>query len=158
MSGKEIHLYLDELEPGSVIHIHAGRGPDSGPSAPRRHSVETMTERLTAYANGANTLAIIDGLRALGCKLNAPDVRRPGKRPEVYLLVYAPASSGGAMLYLYPQGAHFYRQADRDRLAAMEGAQNRGSYIAFDTTTSEGVQRALAAVQAVSRTPNASGR
>jgi hypothetical protein len=30
-----------------------------------------MTERLTAYANGTNTLAMIDGLRALGCRLEA---------------------------------------------------------------------------------------
>ena len=43
MSGTEIHLYLDELEPGFVLHIHAGRESESGPSAPRRHSVEAMT-------------------------------------------------------------------------------------------------------------------
>jgi hypothetical protein len=156
MGGTEIHLYLDELEPGSVIHIHAGREPDSGPSAPRRPSVEAMTGRLTAYANGANTLAMIDGLRALGCKLRAPDARRPGKRPQVSLLVYAPASPGGAMSYLYPQRAHFHRPADHDRLAAMDGAEDRGSYISFDTTTPEGVQHALAAARAVSRTPGAS--
>ena len=106
MSGTEIHLYLDELEPGSVIHIHADRKPDSGPSAPRRRSVEEMTVRLTAYANGANTLAMIDGLRALGCELRAPEVRRPSNSPQVYLNVYAPASSGGAMLYLYPKVAN----------------------------------------------------
>ena len=156
MSGTEIHLYLDELEPGSVIHIHAGREPDSGPSAPRRPSVEAMTERLTAHTNGANTLAMIDGLRALDCKLRAPDVRRPGKRPQVYLLVYAPASPGGAMLFLHPQRASFPRPADHDRLAAMDGAEDRDSYISFDTTTPEGVQHALAAAQAVSRTPGAS--
>ena len=158
MSGTEIHMYLGELEPGSVIHIHAGREPDSGPSAPRRQNVEAMMERLTAYANGANTLAVIDGVRALGCKLKAPDVRSPGNRPQVYLLVYAPAGPGGAMLYLYPQSAQFYRAADRDVLVTMDGAKDRDSYIAFDTTTPEGVQDVLAAVQAVLRTPGTSGR
>jgi hypothetical protein len=156
MSGKEIHLYLDESELGSVIHIHVGREPDSGLSAPRRHSVEAMTELLTAHSNGANTLAMIDGLRALGCKLVAPEVRRPGKRPEKYLNVYAPAGPRGAMLYLYPERAHFYRRTDRERLAAMDGAEVRGDYVSFDTTTPEGVQHALAAAQAVSRTPGAS--
>ena len=156
MSGTEIHLYLDELEPGSVVHIHADREPDSGPSAPRRPSVEVMTERLTAHSNGANTLAMIDGLRALSCELVAPEVRRPDKRPENYLNVYAPASPRGAMLYLYPERAHFYRRTDRDRLAAMDGAEVRVGYISFDTTTPEGVQHALAAAQAVSRTLGAS--
>lgn len=156
MSGTEIHLYLDELEPGSVIHIHAGREPDPGSASPRRQGVEAMTERLTAYANGANTLAMIDGLRALGCELRAPEVRRPDKRPEVYLNVYAPASPRGAMLYLYPERAHFYRRTDRDRLAALDGAEVRGDHISFDTTTPEGVQYALAAAQAVSTTLRAS--
>lgn len=156
MSGTEIHLYLDELEPGSVIHIHADRKPDSGPSAPRRYSVEAMTELLTAHSNGANTLAMIDGLRALGCELVAPEVRRAGRRPQKYLNVYAPASPRGAMLYLYPERAHFYRRTDRERLAVMDGAEVRDGYVSFDTTTPEGVQRALAAAQAVSRTPGAS--
>jgi hypothetical protein len=157
MSGTEIHLYLDELEPGSVIHIHAGRDPDSGPSAPRRHSLEAMTERLTAHANRANTLAMINGLRTLGCELRVPDVRRPGNRPQVYLRVYAPASPGGAtMLFLHPELATFSRRADHDRLAAMDGAKDRGAMISFDTTTPEGVEHALAAAQAVSRTPSAS--
>jgi hypothetical protein len=61
------------------------------------------------------------------------------------------------MLYLYPQRAHFYRPADHDRLAAMDGAEDRGSCISFDTTTPEGVQHALAAAQAVSRTLGTSG-
>jgi len=156
MSGTEIHLYLDELEPGSIIHIHAGREPDSGPSAMRRQGVEATTKRLIAYANGANTLAMIDGLRALGCELRAPEVRRPNKRPEVYLNVYAPASPRGAMLYLYPERAHFHRRTDRDRLAAMDGAEVRVDYISFHTTTPEDVQHALAAAQTVSRTPGAS--
>jgi hypothetical protein len=69
-----------------------------------------MTERLAAYTNGANTLAMIDGLRALGCELRAPEVRRQGNSSQVYLNVYAPASSGGAMLYLYPRVAHFSRR------------------------------------------------
>jgi hypothetical protein len=158
MSGTEIHLYLDELEPGSVIHIHAGREPESGPSAPRRPSVEAMTERLTAYANGANTLAMRDGLRALGCELRAPEVRRPGNSPQPCLLVYAPARPGRTMLYLYPKRASFAHPADHDRIAAMGGAEDRGHYISFDTTTPEGVQHALAAAQAVSRTPGASER
>ncbi len=57
---------------------------------------------------------------------------------------------------LYPERAHFYRRADRDRLAAMDGAEVRGDYISFDTTTPEGVQHALAAARAVSRASGAS--
>ena len=60
------------------------------------------------------------------------------------------------MLFLHPKLATFSRRADHDRLAAMDGAEDRGTKISFDTTTPEGVQRALAAAQAVSRTPGAS--
>jgi hypothetical protein len=160
MNAKTIHIYLGDLEDGTVLALHSGKPvQDVGAGAavgeePRSDRLpvtpeEEILARAEYWGDAASVRGAYDGLLRLGLTPKAP-ISRSGGMPALYLHWKAEGQLG-TVCYMNSAAISFEKEDQpHEALRAMPGARVGGTHVTrFSIDTPQGVKRALAAVRAV---------
>lgn len=113
-----------------------------------------MLERLKARSHTPSLQAIYDGLRKLGYIPHVPQVRTPGKQPELYLRWTDPARGGPAVIYFDALNFWFVRKEDLEALGDLPSGQitlgGRNHSVKF-TIGAESTEQILQGAQHIKR-------
>ena len=110
----------------------------------------TGQKPLESSGASPNVRAAADGLLALGYELKPAKTTVPGKLPENYLRFIDPRYPASGAGYLTPTYFGFGRTSDRERPAALPGAELLAAMVKFSHVDS--VQPGLSAAMNCSRT------